>query len=44
MKKLKVKTDSTAATGSHGKLAYLMYFSNPPLEAGLSISKFTRCL
>jgi len=37
MKKLKVKSDSTAAIGSDEKLVYLMYFSNPPLEAGLSI-------
>jgi hypothetical protein len=25
MKELKVKSDSAAATGSHGKLAFLMY-------------------
>jgi len=48
MKKLKVKSDSAAATGSQGKLAYIMYFSNPPLEAELSVPKFislfARCL
>jgi hypothetical protein len=48
MKQLKVKSDSAAATGRHEKLAFLMQFSNPLLEAGLSIPKFsslfTRCL
>ena len=39
-RKLKIKIDSAAPSEGQGRLAYVVIFSWPPLEAALSISKF----